>query len=154
MNKIKKFLHEVDGHEKSDFSLNWIFLLRSFFDPWYLKKMIKKWPEPKMSKYQKICFFMPVNHTKYFLKSNHDQDFSSWQFFETLNFYFKIVWPRRLSLFRQKIFAMLMSKEDKAWRMSLFSGIILYQSQKFQCLRLPRKSYYLFSVSVVTWPIY
>ena len=87
-------------------------MLRSFFDPWYLKKMIKKWPEPKMSKYQKICFFMPVNHAKEFLKSNHARGFFSWLFSETLNFYFQIVWPRRPSLFRQKMFAMLMSTSN------------------------------------------
>ena len=74
--------------------------------------MIKKWPEPKRLKYQKICFFMPVNHAKYFLKSNHARGFSSWLFSETLNFYFQIVWPRRPSFFRQKMFAMLMSTSN------------------------------------------
>ena len=64
------------------------FLLRSFIGPLLKKSWIKKWLEPKNSKYKKISFFMPVNHTKKFLKSVHTVGFFLWLFSETLNFYF------------------------------------------------------------------
>ena len=40
---------------------------------------------------KKISFFMPVNHTKEFLKFVHTAGFFSQLFSETLNFYFRIM---------------------------------------------------------------
>ena len=90
MKQFKKFLREVDEHEKTDFLLKWFFWIRSFFDPLHLKKLTKKWPEAKKLKYKKINLFMSINHAKAFLKSFHTVGFFSWPFSETLNFYFKM----------------------------------------------------------------
>ena len=41
-----------------------LFWLQTFFDPWYLKKNIKKWPKLKIFLHLKISFIMPFNHAK------------------------------------------------------------------------------------------
>ena len=69
MSENQKFLHVVDGHKKTDFSFYKIFWLGSFFDPWYLEKVTKKWPQPKKFLHPKIRSLIHFNHTKKFQKS-------------------------------------------------------------------------------------
>ena len=50
-----------------------IFLLGWFFDHFFQKWWIKKWPQPKKLVKWKISFFMPVNHVQKFLISVHSR---------------------------------------------------------------------------------
>ena len=63
----------------------WFFVFTTFFAPaifwsFFQKSKIKKWPEQKKLLKPKIIFFMPVNHTKEFLKSVHNEALF-WQLF-------------------------------------------------------------------------
>ena len=77
---FQNFFCAFEMYENTDFCIQKIFLLRSFFDHFFQKKWIKKWPEPKKLLIPKISFFMPVNHEKEFLKSVHNEVLF-WQFF-------------------------------------------------------------------------
>ena len=50
-----------------------IFWLGSFFDHFFQKWWIKKWPEPKKLVKWKISFFMPINHVQKFLIFVHSR---------------------------------------------------------------------------------
>ena len=78
INRFQKFLCKVDRHEECDFSLKWLFWVRSFFGHFFKISWIKKWPEPKKSFKWKISFFMPVNLAKKFLKFIHTVVWYSW----------------------------------------------------------------------------
>ncbi len=108
MHKFQKFFCVVDRHEQTEFLVFWLFwLLRSFFDQFFMKSWIKKWPEPKKLLKWKIIFFMPVNLAKKFLNFVHAGTFFSWLISETLNFYFRIMAPFVKSFFWLK--SLLMS---------------------------------------------
>ena len=77
---FQNFFCAFEMYENTDFCIQKIFLLRSFFDHFFHKKWIKKWPEPKKLLIPKISFFMPVNHEKEFLKSVHNEVLF-WQLF-------------------------------------------------------------------------
>ena len=47
MNKIQKFLREVDEDNKIDFSIKQTFWLRSVFGQFFKISWIKNWPEQK-----------------------------------------------------------------------------------------------------------
>ena len=68
---FQNFFCAFEMYENTDFCIQKIFLLRSFFDHFFQKKLIKKWPEPKKLLILKISLFMPLNHAKEFLKSFH-----------------------------------------------------------------------------------
>ena len=69
--RISKIFCVVDRHEKTDFLLYWLFWLGSFFWSITAKKMAKKDRSKKIQKSKKSFFFMPIDHTKKFLKSVH-----------------------------------------------------------------------------------
>ena len=70
---FQNFFCAFEMYENTDFCIQKIFLLRSFFDHFLKKKLIKKWPEPKKLLKPKITFFMPMNHAKEFLKFLHNK---------------------------------------------------------------------------------
>ena len=71
MNGFQKFLCVVDRHEKTNFCVLELFWLRLFFDLFSDLMDQKMAGAKKVVIIKKISFFMPVNHTKEFLKSIH-----------------------------------------------------------------------------------
>ena len=74
----------VELYETTDFWQKNFFWLRPFFDHFFKKWWIKKWPEPKKWLKPKISFFMPVNHANEFLKFLHNEALFSQLFARTL----------------------------------------------------------------------
>ena len=71
MNGFQNPFAWLTGMIKLIFDFSDFFGSGHFFDPSQLKKMAKKDRSKKIQKSKKSCFFMPIDHTKKFLKSVH-----------------------------------------------------------------------------------